>query len=618
MTIEEQRDGTASHNEGPVGRIAALKAVLQSENIAACIVPSSDAHVSEYPPERWAARAWLSGFTGSVGTLVVTQSAAALWVDSRYWEQAGHQLQNTGIKVMRQGQEGVPSLSEWLIGGLSRGDCVVADGNVLAWSEAQTLRGKLQAGGLELRTDLDLVDRLWKERPPLPAAPVHAQAVALAGEGSQTKLQRLRAIMQQKQVTYCFLSALDDIAWLFNLRGSDVPFNPVFVAHALIDVQGAVLFMDGSRLASEARAQLKQDGVRIAPYGQVTGELAGLPEGGKILIDPDRTVVAMAEAVSGSVIVVQGISPVMLMKARKNETELSHVRVAMEHDGAALCRFMAWFDKACRTGNETEFSVGERLREERARHADFRGESFATIAGFRANGALPHYRAMQGEALRIAGDGMLLLDSGGQYAGATTDITRMLPVGQPDPEHKRDCAHVLRGLIALSRAAFPAGIGAPLLDVLARAPMWEEGINYGHGTGHGVGCALHVHEPPQRISYLAQPNSANVSVNVIDAGMITSVEPGIYRAGKWGVRIENLILACPAQNTGFGQFLRFETLTLCPVDLRCIDVTMMQPDEIAWLDAYHAEVRRRLAPWLEGDGLAWMLTHTEPVAHQTP
>lgn len=598
----------------PAARVAALREAMCRMDVAAYIVPSSDAHVSEYPPACWAARAWLSGFTGSAGTLVVTVESAGMWVDSRYWEQAGRQLAETGIEVMQLGQANVPAPAQWLAESLPQGACVALDGGVMAWNEAQHLQSELQSRGLRLRTDVDLVAPLWRGRPALPDANVYPQSDELAGETCQSKLARLREAMRKQCASRCFISALDDIAWLFNLRGSDVPYNPVFVAHALIDLHGACLFMDGRKLGADSQQRLAKDGVRIEPYARAAEALSSLPAGEKVLIDPDRTVVAMAEAVSPVAVVEQGVSPVLIMKARKNETEQAHVRHAMELDGAALCRFMAWFDDISGTGAEDEFSVGERLREERAGNPDFLGESFGTIAAFRANGALPHYSAKQGEAMCIKGDGMLLLDSGGHYPAATTDITRMLPVGQPDPEHKRDCARVLRGLIALSRAVFPEGIGAPMLDALARAPMWEDGINYGHGTGHGVGCHLHVHEAPQRIAYLARPNPANV----LDAGMITSVEPGIYRAGKWGVRIENLILARSAQKTGFGQFLSFETLTLCPIDLRCIDVTMMRPDEIAWLDAYHAEVRRRLAPWLEGDGLAWMLARTEAVARQTP
>lgn len=596
-----------------IERIAALRNAMRAAEVNACIVPSSDAHVSEYPPLHWAMREWLSGFTGSVGTLVVTQDAAGLWVDSRYWEQAGRQLQESGIEAMRQGQAGVPEKEEWLAGRLTVGAQIAVDGWALAWKEAQELRQKLEAHDLIVCTDLDLVGSLWKARPPLPMKPVHAQEDSVAGETRAAKLLRVRKVMQEKNAGFMLLSALDDIAWLFNLRGDDVSYNPVFLAHALIDMRGARLFVDETKFTGALRGELVLDGVRIEPYGRVPEVLAALPAGERILIDPERTVVALAEAVREDVCVEQVPSPVMLMKARKNAVEQSHVRTAMEYDGAALCRFMAWFDEVGQAGEITEADVGVRLREERARHEDFLGESFGTIAAFRSNGALPHYHAEPGLASRIEGDGMLLLDSGGQYPGATTDITRMLPVGTPDPEHRKDCARVLRGVIALSRAVFPEGVGAPFIDALARAPIWADGIDYGHGTGHGVGCQLHVHEAPQRIAFRSRVSAQNV----IEEGMITSVEPGIYRPGKWGVRIENLVLAQPAAKTEFGSFLRFETVTLCPIDLRCIDLGLLHADEIAWLDAYHAEVRRRLRPLLDGAALNWLLVRTEPAAKQS-
>jgi len=611
-----KNDGAAIAAAGVVpevlARIASLRSAMQDAGVGACIVPSSDAHVSEYPPAHWAMREWISGFNGSVGTVVVTLGAAALWVDSRYWEQAARQLHGSGIELMRQGDADVPGQEAWLATQLPAGAGVAVDGWALAWSEAQSLSRELERLGLVPRTDLDLLGPLWKDRPPLPTRPVTAQADAAAGETRQEKLQHLREKLQQKKAGFILLSALDDIAWLFNLRGDDVPYNPVFVAHALVDLRGARLFVDEAKIDGELRARLVLDGVRIEPYARIREVLAGLPEGERILIDPERTVVALAESVREGVVVEQGASPVMLMKARKNSVEQAHVRAAMEFDGAALCRFMAWFDEASRTGTITELDVGTRLREERARHKDFLGESFGTIAAFRANGALPHYHAEAGLAARIEGDGMLLLDSGGQYPAATTDITRMLPVGVPDPEHKRDCARVLRGVIALSRAVFPRGVGAPFIDAIARAPIWADGVDYGHGTGHGVGCHLHVHEAPQRIAFRARVSEHNV----IDEGMITSVEPGIYRPGKWGVRIENLVLAQPAVNTEFGSFLRFETVTLCPIDLRCIDLGLLRPDEIEWVDAYHAEVRRRLQPLLEGAGLAWLKARTAPAASQ--
>ncbi|WP_223871551.1 aminopeptidase family protein P [Candidatus Dactylopiibacterium carminicum] len=463
-----------------------------------------------------------------------------------------------------------------------------------------------------MRTDVDLISPLLADRPALPVTPVFEQPDGEAGESRAAKLARLRQQLAGLGEGVCFLSALDDIAWLLNLRGADVPFNPVFLAHALVDARQVRLFIDGSRVPGTVRARLVLDGVHIEPYAEATEALMRLPADCCVLIDPERTVAGLVEALPVEVRRLEAVSPVVLMKSRKNTSEQCHVRAAMEQDGAALCRFMAWFDEAVPAGGLDEFSVAARLLEERSRNTDFRGESFGTICAFRANAALPHYRAEPELAARIEGGGMLLLDSGGQYPAATTDITRMLPVGQPDAEQKRDCARVLRGVIALSRAVFPAGIGAPMVDAIARAPIWADGIDYGHGTGHGVGCDLHVHEAPQRIAYRGRV----LPHNTLESGMITSIEPGIYRPGRWGVRIENLVLAREAASTEFGEFLSFETLTLCPIDLRCIDLAVLRPDEIVWLDAYHREVRRRLEPLLEGVPLAWLRARTAAVGGQ--
>jgi Xaa-Pro aminopeptidase len=593
-------------------RLGSLRAAIKAQQLGAVIVPSSDPHMSEYPPAHWAAREWLSGFTGSVGTLVVTLAEAALWVDSRYWEQAAHQLEGSAIQLIKQGHVAAPSIEVWLGARLPPGSSVLADGAVLAWSEAQRLRDVFAAHGLTLRTELDVLSALWRTRPLLPKSAIFEQPTGFAGETRQAKLERLRQAMSAHGANHCLLSSLDDIAWLFNLRGEDVDYNPVFVAHALIDARKARLFMDETKVPVELRARLVLEGVRIEPYTRVADVIAALPPDACLLFDPERVSTRLVEAIPDERNRVEATSPVLLMKSRKNLSEQGHVRVAMEHDGAALCRFMSWFDSAQHTAL-TETSVAARVAMERARNPEFLGASFATICAFEANAAQAHYQAHSGSAATIRGNGLLLLDSGGQYRGATTDITRMLPVGVPTPAQKRDCALVLRGVIALSRAAFPASIAAPMVDALARAPLWAEGIDYGHGTGHGVGCFLHVHEGPQSISCYGKTRPHNT----LEDGMITSIEPGIYRPGRWGVRIENLVLARPSRNTEFGNFLEFETLTLCPIDLRCIDISLLRADEIAWLDAYHEEVRRRLEPLLTGHARDWMRARTSAVSTQS-
>ena len=396
---------------------------------------------------------------------------------------------------------------------------------------------------------------------------------------------------------------------MFNLRGSDVSYNPVFLAHALIDAQSATVFVGAGKVPAELAARLQQDGVQVQDYAQAGPALAALPASAVLLLDPRRVTLGLRESAPSTVKVVEAINPSTLLKSRKNATEAAHVRAAMEQDGAAMCNFYAWFEAAQGKERITELTIDERLTAERAKRPGFVGLSFNTIAGFNANGAMPHYRATAESHAVIEGDGLLLIDSGGQYPGGTTDITRVWPIGTPSAEQKRDYTIVLKGTIGLSRARFPLGTLSPMLDALARGPIWEHGIDYGHGTGHGVGYFLNVHEGPQSISK-AIPD-ANMAMQ---PGMITSIEPGLYRGGQWGVRIENLVLNVPAATQEqFGEFLEFETLTLCPIDTRCIDQSLMRADETAWLNAYHATVRTRLSPLLSGAGLEWMLHRTQTI-----
>lgn len=405
------------------------------------------------------------------------------------------------------------------------------------------------------------------------------------------------------------ISTLDDIAYLFNLRGADVSYNPVFLAHALVGPERATLFVADGKVASALRATLESEGVDVAAYDRAAAALAALPAGTTLLLDPRRITFGTRQAVAEGVRVVEAINPTTLTKSRKTDGEAAHVRAAMEQDGAALCEFFSWLDATLADPQRTpltEIGVDEHLTAARARRAHFVSPSFGTIAGFNAHGAIMHYHAHADTAATIEGDGLLLIDSGGQYWGGTTDITRVVPVGTITAEHKRDFTLVLRSMIALSRAQFPRGVKSPMLDAIARAPLWAEGIDFGHGTGHGVGFFLNVHEGPQSISQSAMPEPQTA----MEPGMITSIEPGIYRPGQWGIRIENLVLNVPAGTTQFGEFLRFETLTLCPIDTRCVERSLLRDDEAAWLNEYHATVRARLAPLLSGDALAWLEQRT--------
>jgi Xaa-Pro aminopeptidase len=590
-------------------RLEQVRDAMQRHGIEAVLVPSSDPHLSEYLPERWQARQWLSGFTGSMGTLVVTCTQAALFADSRYWTQAEAELAGSGIALEKIPTGASTQHVAWLAHEVARGLAVAVDGQVIGLAAAQALRSALDAAGVTLRTDLDLFAEAWPERPALPAAPVFEHLAPHAPLARAAKLAQVRASMAAHGATHHFISTLDDIAWLLNLRGADVNYNPVFLAHALVDARQATLFVADGKIDAALRERLAADGVQLAPYSQAATALAALPATATLLVDPKRVTLGLREQVPSGVRVVEAINPSTLAKSRKSDAEAAQVRRAMEQDGAAMCEFYAAFEQALARGEHlSELTVDEWLSAARARQPDLRGTSFGTIAGFNANGAMPHYRATPESHAAIAGDGLLLIDSGGQYLGGTTDVTRVWAIGTVSAAMKRDYTLVLKGTLALSRTRFPRGTLAPMLDAIARAPLWAESLDYGHGTGHGVGYFLNVHEGPQSISKTVPDTNM-----AMEPGMITSIEPGLYRVGQWGVRIENLVLNVPADSSEFGEFLAFETLTLCPIDTRCIARPLLRDDEVAWLDAYHAEVRRRLAPRVTGDALAWLIARTEPL-----
>ncbi|MBE2244487.1 MAG: aminopeptidase P family protein, partial [Burkholderiaceae bacterium] len=482
-------------------RINQVREAMQRHAIDAILVPSSDPHLSEYLPAHWQSREWLSGFTGSMGTLVVNGTKAALFADSRYWTQAEAELAGSGIVLERIMSAASPAHVEWLARETSAGQTVAVDAKVIGLAAAQKLRSALDAKGVSLRTDIDLFAEVWADRPALPAAPVYEHEAPYATQARADKLAQLRAAMQAQGATHHLVSTLDDIAWLFNLRGSDVVYNPVFLAHALIDARQALLFVAEGKVDATLRARLAADGVHIAPYPQAAAAVAALPVDAVLLLDPRRVTLALREQVPGGVRVVEAINPSTLAKSRKSDADAAHVREAMAQDGAAMCEFYAWFEAALARGERiTELTVDEQLSAARARRPGLRGLSFGTIAGFAANGAMPHYHATPASHAVIEGDGLLLIDSGGQYLGGTTDITRVWPIGQVSAAMKRDYTLVLKGTLALSRTRFPKGTLSPMLDAIARAPLWAEGLDYGHGTGHGVGYFLNVHEGPQSIS----------------------------------------------------------------------------------------------------------------------
>jgi len=464
--------------------------------------------------------------------------------------------------------------------------------------------------------DFDALAEVWPERPGLPTAAVYEHHAPQAPLARATKLAQVREAMVRHGATHHFVSTVDDIAWLFNLRGADVSFNPVFLAHALIEADNVTLFVADNKVGAELQATLATDAIHVAPYAQAAAALAALPADAVLLLDPRRVTFGLRG--HATVRVVEAINPSTLFKSRKNADEAAFVREAMAQDGAAMCEFYAWFEAALGKERITELTVDEKLSAARAKRPGFVGLSFNTIAAFNPNGAMPHYRATAEShaVIEVApGEGgLLLIDSGGQYLGGTTDITRVWPIGQITAEHRRDYTLVLKGTLALSRTRFPRGTLSPMLDAIARTPLWQHGLDYGHGTGHGVGYFLNVHEGPQSISKVVP--DANMAM---EPGMITSIEPGLYRPGRWGIRIENLVLNVPAASVGaagsteFGEFLEFETLTLCPIDTRCIERSLLRQDEIDWLNGYHATVRERLSPLVSGPALDWLQERTTPI-----
>jgi len=484
---------------------------------------------------------------------------------------------------------------------------------VLGLAASQALRTALTAAGVKLETHTDVLEPAWSDRPALPQGRVYEHAAPQAPLARGEKLAQVRAAMRAHGATHHFVSTVDDIAWITNLRGADVDYNPVFLGHLLIAADSATLFVGAGKVDAALQAALAADGLKIADYAAAGPALAALSKDAVLLVDPRRITLGFREQVADGVRVVESINPSTLAKSRKTAEELAFVREAMAQDGAAMCAFYAWFDKATAPGRPfgpvTELTIDEKLSGERRKRPGFVGLSFPVIAGWNANGAMPHYRATPESHATIEGDGLLLIDSGGQYLGGTTDITRVWPVGQVTPQQRQDYTRVLQGTLALSQARFPRGTLSPMLDALARAPLWAARLDYGHGTGHGVGYFLNVHEGPQSISKaLTEPAMA------MEPGMITSIEPGLYRPGQWGIRIENLVANRPCGSTEFGDFLEFETLTLCPIDTRCIEPGMLGAEDRDWLNAYHALVRERLEPLVEGAAKQWLIERTQPFA----
>lgn len=587
-------------------RLESLREVMRREHLSAFIFPSTDAHQSEYVADHWQGRTWISGFNGSAGTAVVTMKSAALWTDSRYFLAAEEQLKGTEFQLMKLKIEGTPTISEWLAQELQGENAEVGlDGMVNSYHETMGLIADLRkSGGITVRTNLDPLGLIWTDRPAIPANPVEIQPMEFAGESVASKISRIRTALRQRHADGMLISALDDIAWTLNLRGTDVHCVPVFVSYLLISSQQVSLYMDSAKINDEVKAYLTENGISLYPYNKVAEGLERYSEY-NILLDGDETSYFLWKTVKCQEIIA-GNSPVPAMKAQKNDREIAGFRQAMLRDGVAMVKFLRWLKPAVEAGGQTEISIDRKLTSLRAEQHLFRDISFDTIAGYQAHGAIVHYEATPETDVALKPEGLILIDSGAHYQDGTTDITRTIALGPVTEEMKHVYTLVLKGHIQLELAKFPDGASGTQLDALARECMWREGYNYLHGTGHGVGSYLSVHEGPHQIRMEWKPTP-------LRAGMTVTDEPGLYLSGKFGVRIENTLLIKDYQTTEFGKFLQMESLTLCPIDLTPVDFSMLQPEEIEWLDTYHRDVFEKLSPYLEGEDLEWLREATRSV-----
>ncbi|EAH5545637.1 aminopeptidase P family protein [Campylobacter upsaliensis] len=580
-------------------RVGKLREAMQEKGLDAYLVVSADPHLSEYLSDYYKVKDYLSGFQGSVGTLVFTQKEAYLWVDGRYWLQAQKQLEGSGVVLQKQDKEN--TFQNWLKKNLKQGQILGSDFAVL------NLALKKELEGFCTLKHCDLIALMWSDRPSLPKAQIYAHEKAYCALSAKEKIALVRQKMCELGAENHLISSLDDIAYLTNLRGADVEYNPVFLSHLLIKQNETLLFVDEGKISGALKEELESEGILIYAYESVIEELKRL-ENTTLLIESAKMTALLVEALNSSVKLIEEINPSTHLKAVKGAREISHIEDAMIEDGVALCRFFAWLEEALEQKQKiNEVDIDTRITEFRAKSPFYISNSFATIAAFKGNGAFPHYKAERQNCLDIEGDGFLLIDSGGQYKNGTTDITRVVPVGVLCEEQIHDYTLVLKAHIAISRAIFPKNIAMPLLDAITRQPLWEEQLDYIHGTGHGVGYFLNVHEGPQVLSYFAPV----LEKTRAKEGMLSSIEPGIYKAGKWGVRLENLVVNTKVENpknSAYGEFLYFKPVTLCPFELSCIDVNLLDEKEKRWLNAYHQKVRDKLSPRLKDEpkALKWL------------
>ncbi len=586
-------------------RMHSLRMAFDPSHINAFIIPSTDPHLSEYVAPHWKSREWISGFTGSAGTVVVLKDKAGLWTDSRYFLQAEEQLEGTGITLYKEMLPETPSITTFLCQNLKPGERVAIDGKMFSTQQVQQMRLELEAHQLELHTCGDLIKEVWEDRPAMPEAPAYIYEQKYAGMSCREKVSYIRTELQRKGAEGLFVSALDEIAWTLNLRGSDVHCNPVVISYLLITPNQIIYFISPEKITTEVKTYLDSQSVTLQPYAAVEAYLQQLTMR-SLLLNPGRTNHAIYSAVNAQCQIIQDESPIALLKAVRNEQEISGIHNAMQKDGVAMVKFLKWLEQAVPSKQETELSIDEKLHECRAEQPLYMGKSFDTIAGYKEHAAIIHYSANAESNATLQPNGYLLLDSGAQYLDGTTDITRTIALGELTAEEKTDYTLVLKGHIALCMARFPSGTRGAQLDVLARMPIWSHGMNYLHGTGHGVGHFLSVHEGPQSIRMNENPVT-------LQPGMLTSNEPGVYKSGSHGIRIENLMLVCKDREGMFGEYLKFETVTLCPICTKGIIKEMLSQEEVAWLNDYHQLVYQKLSPSLNESEKAWLREATKNI-----
>ena len=586
-------------------RIHALRMAFRPNNIKAFIIPSTEPHLSEYVAPYWMSREWISGFTGSAGTAVILMDKAGLWTDSRYFLQAEKELEGSGITLYKEMLPETPSITKFLCQNLKPGESVSIDGKMFSVQQVEQMKEDLAPYQLQVNLFGDPLKNIWKDRPSMPDAPAFIYDVKYAGKSCGEKVAAIRTELKKKGIFALFLSSLDEIAWTLNLRGSDVHCNPVIVSYLLVTQDEVVYFISPEKITQEVNEYLQEQQVSLRKYDEAESFLNSFT-GENILIDPKKTNYAIYSAINPACKVVRGESPVTLLKAIRNEQEIAGIHHAMQRDGVALVKFLKWLEASVLSGKETELSVDRKLHEFRAAQPLYMGESFDTIAGYKEHGAIVHYSATEESDVTLQSKGFLLLDSGAQYLDGTTDITRTIALGELTEEEKTDYTLILKGHIALAMAKFPAGTRGAQLDVLARMPIWSHGMNFLHGTGHGVGHFLSVHEGPQSIRMNENPI-------VLQPGMVTSNEPGVYKAGSHGIRTENLTLVCKDKEGMFGEYFKFETITLCPICKKGIIKEMLTAEEVKWFNDYHQTVYKKLSPSLNEEEKKWLLEATKAI-----